>query len=163
MTFCYSNTSRIIYPVSEHLVCFIWFTKNILATWCKELTHLKRPWCWERLKVEGEGNDRGWGGCMASPTQWTWVWVGCESWWWTGKPGVLLSLRLQRIGHDWASELNWYFILGLKYPRLWAALDLTKPYKQMSRWVQTTLNKLKTCNHKAKHDWNITTPKKMKH
>ena len=44
-----------------------------LATWCEELTHLKRPWCWERLKVGGEGDDRGWDGWMASPTQWTWV------------------------------------------------------------------------------------------
>ena len=49
---------------------------NTLATWCKELTHLKRPWHWERLRAGGEGDDRGWGGWMASPTQWTWVWVG---------------------------------------------------------------------------------------
>ena len=46
---------------------------NTLATWCEELTHLKRPWCWERLKVGGEGNNRGWDGWMASMTQWTWV------------------------------------------------------------------------------------------
>ena len=43
--------------------------------WCKEPTHWKRPWCWERLKAGGEGDDRGWDGWMASPTQWTWVWV----------------------------------------------------------------------------------------
>ena len=48
---------------------------NILATWCKELTHWKRPWCWERLRVGGEEDDRGWDGWMASLTQWTWVWV----------------------------------------------------------------------------------------
>ena len=47
-----------------------------LATWCEELTHWKRPWCWERLKVGGEGDDRGWDGWMASLTWWTWVWVG---------------------------------------------------------------------------------------
>ena len=46
---------------------------NILATRCEELTHLKRPWCWERLKVGGEGDDRGWDGWVASPTQWTWA------------------------------------------------------------------------------------------
>ena len=57
-----------------------------LATWCEELTHLKRPWCWERLKVVGEGHDRGWGSWMVSLTQWTWVWVNTGSWWWTGKP-----------------------------------------------------------------------------
>ena len=48
---------------------------NTLAIWCKELTHLKRPWCWEKLRARGEGDNRGWDGWMASPTQWTWVWV----------------------------------------------------------------------------------------
>ena len=48
---------------------------NTLVTWCEELTHWKRPWCWERLKMGGEGNDRRWDGWMASLTQWTWVWV----------------------------------------------------------------------------------------
>ena len=77
------------------------------AAWCKELTHLKRPWCWERLKGGGEGNDRGWDGWMASPTQWTWVWVNSRSWWWTGRPGMLQSMGSQRVRHDWATELNW--------------------------------------------------------
>ena len=49
-------------------------SSNTLATWCEELTHLKRPWCWEWLKVGGEGDSRGWDGWMASPTQWTWIW-----------------------------------------------------------------------------------------
>ena len=80
---------------------------EILATWHKELTHLKRPWCWERLRAGGEGDDRGWDGWMASLTQWTWVWVNSESWWWTGRPGMLLFMWSQRIGHDWAAELNW--------------------------------------------------------
>ena len=52
--------------------CWSW-RSNTLATWCKELTHLKRPWCWERLRAGGEGDDRGCDGWMASPTQWTWV------------------------------------------------------------------------------------------
>ena len=52
--------------------CWSW-NSNTLTTWCEELTHLKRPWCWERLKAGGEGDDRGWDGWMASPTQWTWV------------------------------------------------------------------------------------------
>ena len=55
------------------------------SIWCKEVTHWKRPWCWERLKA-GEGNERGWDGWMASPTQCTWVWV------------------------NWATELNWKLI-----------------------------------------------------
>ena len=76
------------------------------GTWCKELTHLKRPWCWERLRAGGEGDDRGWDGWMASPTQWTWVWVDSGSWWWTGRPGVLQFMGSQRVGHNWATELN---------------------------------------------------------
>ena len=57
----------------------------------KELTHLKRPWCWERLKAGGEGNKRGWEGWMASPTWWTWVWANSRRWWRTKKPGMLQS------------------------------------------------------------------------
>ena len=70
-------------------------------------THLKRPWCWERLKAGGEGDDRGWDGWMASRTQWAWVWVNSRSWWWTGRPGVLWFMGSQRVRHDWATELNW--------------------------------------------------------
>ena len=51
-------------------------------------------------KIEGgEGDDGGWDGWMASPTWWTWVWVNSGSWWWTGRPGVLQSMGLQRVGH----------------------------------------------------------------
>ena len=74
---------------------------------CMALTHLKRPWFWEWLKTGGEGDDRGWDGWMALSTQWTWVWVNSRSWWWTGRPGVLQSMRLQRVRHNWATELNW--------------------------------------------------------
>ena len=80
---------------------------NTLATWCKELTYWKRPWCWERLKAGGEGDDRGWDGWMASPTQWTWVWVSSGSWWWTGRPSVLQPMGSQTVGHSWATEINW--------------------------------------------------------
>ena len=83
------------------------FLQLSLATWCEELTHLKRPWYWERLRAGGEGDDRGWDGWMASPTQWTWVWVNSGNWWWTGRPGVLRSMRSQRVRHDWTTELNW--------------------------------------------------------
>ena len=71
----------------------------------------KRPWCWERLRAGGEADDRGWDGGMASPTQWTWVWVDSRSWWWTGRPGVLWFMGLQRVGHDWVTELNWFLLL----------------------------------------------------
>ena len=85
------------------------WSSNTLATWCKELTHWKRPWCWEILKVGGEGDNRGWDGWMASLTRWTWIWVSFGSWWWTGKLSVLQSMGSQRVGHDWVSELNWSF------------------------------------------------------
>jgi len=72
-----------------------------------ELTHWKRLWCWEGLGVGGEGDDGRWDGWMASPTQWTWVWVDFGSWWWTGRPGMLQFMGLQGVGHDWVTELNW--------------------------------------------------------
>ena len=86
--------------------CWSW-NSNILATWCKQLTHWKRPWCWERLKAGGEGDDRGWDGWMASPTWWTWVWASSRSWWWTGRPGMLQSMGSQRVGHDWTELIQW--------------------------------------------------------
>ena len=83
------------------------WNSNPLATWCKELTHLKRPWCWEGLKAGGGGDEKGWDGLMASLTQWTWVWVNSGRWWWTGRPGVLRFMGSQRVGHDWVTEMNW--------------------------------------------------------
>ena len=80
--------------VASHWKDWCW-NSNTLATWCEEQTHLKRPWCWERLEVGGEGDDREWDDWMASPTQWTWVWVNSGSWWWTGRTGVLWFMGLQ--------------------------------------------------------------------
>ena len=74
----------------------------------KELTHWKRHRCWARLKAGAEGEDRGWDGWMASLTRWIWVWASSVSWWSTVKPGMLQSTGLQKVGHDWATELNWY-------------------------------------------------------
>ena len=98
------------------------WSSNMLATWYEELTHWKRPWCWEIWRA-GEGGGREWDGWMASPslnghqfeqtsrdsalpTQWTWVWVNSRNWWWTGKPGVLQSMGLQRVRCDQGTELN---------------------------------------------------------
>ena len=97
------------YEPSRHIPykCYVWKRKKepqhvinsyhlcMLGVWsrtvhkCEELTHLKRPRCWERLRAGGEGDGRGWDGWMASPTWWTWVWVNSRSWWWTDRPGVL--------------------------------------------------------------------------
>ena len=88
----------------------------ILWPGCEELTHWKRPWCWDRLKAAGERDNRAWDGWMASPTQWTWVWVNSRSWWWTGRPSVLQSMGSQRVKHDWATQLNW---TELNWTRWW--------------------------------------------
>ena len=79
---------------------------NTLVTWCKELTHLKRPWRWEWLKAGRKGDDKGWDGWMASLTQWSWVWVNSGNMSWTGRPGVLQSMGSQRVRHNWVTELN---------------------------------------------------------
>ena len=88
--------------LNTHWKAWYWgWNSSTLTTWCKELTHWKRPWCWERLKAGGEGDDREWDGWMARRT---WVWVDSGSWWRTGKPGVLQSMGSQRVGHNWATE-----------------------------------------------------------
>ena len=79
--------------------CWSWWS-NTLATWCEELTHWKSPGCWEKSKAQGEGDDRGWDGWMASLPWWTWVWASSGSWWRTWKPGVLQSMGSQRVGHN---------------------------------------------------------------
>ena len=79
--------------------------KEISPEYSLEGLMLEKSWCWERLKTGGEGDERGWDSWMASLTRWTWVWVSSGIWWWTGKPGVLQSMRSQRVGHDWATEL----------------------------------------------------------
>ena len=83
--------------------CWSW-SSNALATCCEELTHWKRPWCWERSKAGGEGDDRGWDGWMTSSTQWTWIWANSRRQWRTGEPSVLQSMGSQRAGHDLATK-----------------------------------------------------------
>ena len=78
--------------------------------WCKALTHWKRLWCWERLKAEGEEDDRGWNSWMASLTWWTWVWASLGSWWWTGKLGVLQSWGHKKL--DTTERLNNSYIFN---------------------------------------------------
>ena len=107
---------------------------------CKELTHWKRPWCWERFRAGGKGDDRGWDGWMALPTRRTWVWVDSRSWWWTGRPGVLPFMRSQRVGHDWATELNWtdsyflcFYVLSALYV-WWSHLIFTIQFVPMRKF-----------------------------
>ena len=101
------------------------WSSNTLATWCEELTHWKRPWCWARLKAGGERDDRGWDGWMASLTQWTGVWASSRSWWWIRKPGVLQCMGLQTAGHDWLTEFHAFIYSGggensNRYDRTWS-------------------------------------------
>ena len=94
-----------------------------------------KDWCWEGLGAGGEGDDKGCDGWMASLTRWTWVWVNSGSWWWTGRPGVLRFMGLQRVRHDWATELNWTELLDIgvhspvRTPLLWfcSCLDWRGP------------------------------------
>ena len=86
--------------VGVHWKDWLWISNcNTLAPSCEEMTHWKRPWCWEGWGVGGEGDN--------SPTQWTRVSVNSGSWWGTGRPGVLWFMGSQRVRRDWATELNW--------------------------------------------------------
>ena len=88
-----SNQSILKEISPEYSMEVLMLKLQYLATWCKESTHWKRPWCWERWKARGKGDDRGWGSCMASLAQWTKVRANCGGWWRTGKSGVLQSMR----------------------------------------------------------------------
>ena len=75
-----------------------------LATWCEQLTPWKRPWCWERLKTGGEGDDKGWDGWMATPTQWTWVWGNSVTPWTTRLPCPSLFPGVAQIHVHWVTD-----------------------------------------------------------
>ena len=114
--------------------CWSW-NSNTLATWCEEPTHWKRPWCWERSKVGGEEDDRGWDGWMASPMQWTWVWVGSRSWRWTGKPGMLQSMGSQRVGHNCVTELIVWLLIARTLVLSGALFKSWGPVVVQSWWI----------------------------
>ena len=67
-----------------------------------------------KIKAVGEGDNRGWDGWVASWTRWTWVWASSRCCWWTGKPGMLQSMRQQRVWHAWATELSWMLVDSLR-------------------------------------------------
>ena len=92
-----------------------------------------RPWRWGRLKAGGEGDDRGWDGWMASLPQWTWVWASSRSWWWTRKPAVLQSMGLQRVRHDWVTELSWCLPLGIRQD--WVTVLTNEDEASVPRWM----------------------------
>ena len=81
---------------------------QLLVIWGQQMTHWKSPWCWERLRAEGEEDVRGWDGWMASPMQWTWTWANSGRWWGTGRPGMVQSSGLQSQTHlgDWTTTTS---------------------------------------------------------
>ena len=98
------------------------------------------------IGARGEGDDRGWDGWMASRTWWTWVWVNSGSWWWIGRPGMLWFMGSQRVGHDWATELNWTEDILIQI----------KCLKQCWHLLKTRTKKKRT------HHYNNKTPKTQK-
>ena len=69
-----------------------------------------------KIEGRGEGDDRGWYGWMASPTQWTWVWVNSGSWWWTGRPACCRPWDRKKL--DTTEQLNWVTDWAASLPRL---------------------------------------------
>ena len=104
-----SNQSILKSVLNIHWKDWCWSrNSNTLATWCEELTHLKRPWCWERLKAKGEEGSSRWDGWIASPTQWTWTWANSRRYWRTGKPSVLHGItKSQTRLSDWTTVITW--------------------------------------------------------
>ena len=97
--------------------------------------HMQRTISFEKTLMLGktEGRKRrGWDGWMASPTWWTWVWVNSRSWWWTGRPGMLQSMQLQRTGHDWATELNWTELNWREQSKGFPTVPFVLPKKKLS-------------------------------
>ena len=139
--------------------CWSW-SSNALTTWCKEPTHWKRPWCWERLMTGGEGADRGWDGWMASPNQSTWVWASSGRQWWSGKPGMLQSMGWKRdmraTEQQHLNTLRKYLIIGDKFH--WWQLVLffhhSKTYTWRTRekliWIDFTAHGFW---HSLRHLW----------
>ena len=134
-----SSSRRSVLGVHWKDWCWSW-NSNTLATWCEELTQLKRRWCWERLKM---GRERGWDGWMGSPAWWTWVWASSRSWWWTGKVGVLQSMGSQswtrlsgwteltpEMFGPWWSHNREYLLILLDAP--WSSASVGSPWREWS-------------------------------
>ena len=88
----------------------------VLGHLMRRVDSLEKTLCWEGLGAGGEGDGRGWDGWMTSLTQWTWIWMNSGSWWWIGRPGVLRFMGMQRVRHDWVTELNWWTPHAPKFP-----------------------------------------------
>ena len=103
---------------------------------------------WKRLRAGGEGDDRGWDGWVASPTQWTWVWVKSGSWWRTGRPGELQFMGSQIVRHNWATELNWYIYINNTIYKYRSIPDLVREKKRHKEGKRQRERQRKLFGHK---------------
>ena len=133
--------------LSGFLLFLFLFWLDCISWMCLFLSHFPNNFCWRylcnnysealyifaniswvyfyhllRLKTEGERDDRRWGGWMAPPIQWTWIWVNSGSWWRTGRTGVLQSMGSWRVRHDWGTELNWTEYLNKSSSGSWTGV-----------------------------------------
>ena len=99
----YQSSGKSILNIYWKDWCWSWIS-SVLVIWCEQLTHWKSPWSWEILRVKGEEGIRGWDGWMPSPMQWIWIWANFGKWWGTGRPGMMQSMRSQRVGFNWVTE-----------------------------------------------------------
>ena len=114
--------------------CWSW-NSSTLATWCEELTHWKRPWCWERLKAGGEGMTEN------DMVGWTWVWASSGSSWWTGRPGMLQSMGSQRAGHTLANEQQRDSLWSWRHEPIWE-----ERMEHFQHWYSLTLSSCDLCH-----------------
>ena len=122
-----SNQSTLSKPVI-HLKDWCW-SSNTLATQCEEMTHWKRPWCWERLRAEVEEGIRGWDGWMASSLQRTWTWANSRRWWGTGRPGVLQLMGVTK-SQTWLKRLS-------THPNIKYSKEICQPHTPYSNFIDS--------------------------
>ena len=101
-----------------------------------------------KIEAGREGDDRGWDGRMASSTWWTWAWASSRIWWWTWKPGVLQSMGSQRVGHDWATELNWSSIANQFTPSSIFSITwyIISPFEEIVGSINNKIKSLLCCS-----------------
>ena len=129
------------------------WNSNTLATWCEELTHLKRPCCWDRLRTGGEGDNREWDGWMASPTWWTWVWASSGSWWWTGNLMCYSPWGWTQLSY-WTELMK---VPGFSCCSAWAYSALWHVKSSQARdWIWIPWTSRQILNHQATREfWSL--------
>ena len=149
------NVLIVMVPILFIKICL----SLVIMIWCKEPCHWKRPWCWERLRTGGEGDNRSWGGWMASPTQWTWVWANSRRSWRTEKPAMLQFMALQRVGHDWVTEWQYNDLNFMLWSHKYICNNLIHSkihyVKKMMWFIMEIQKNLLLGNHISTESWRI--------